>query len=503
MNRFDENQQIISLKWVFTYKTDSNDYLIKYKVRIVIRDDLQIIDFQNVYAITLISKVFRNLMTLVAAFDLKTRQLNAINAFLNAHNDELIYCQMSDDYRLDEKVIKVIRALYEQRKSSLLWLRILIIKCLEMRLHSISEESCLFINKNEIFMFFYVDDIVFAYRVDRQQAAELLISKLKDIFEMRNLDTLKFFLKMRVIQKSEMIFLVQNVYAEKLIKKYAISINQKIFISLSYQSLISYMREVDSDRIHTYRQKVRSICYPAIIIRSDMTKAAFKLTEFLINFGSYHLMIVDHCIRYMHAIRHLAIKFDVSRDDELIIQIDSNPNSINQIDSNKQMFETSVDVSFANEKSRRSDENYIFKLFDDLIDWAARKQVIISTSITEIELLAMLHADKKFIWWIHLFEKLRFNSDQKMIIYNDNLQIIRLLTSEIAKMNIKLRHVDIAQCWLRQSMQQEKIDVNYLLTVHMMIDEMMKLLSSQRHKQFIQQLRLMNVKSLMNDEISR
>jgi hypothetical protein len=53
--------------------------------------------------------------------------------------------------------------------------------------------------------------------------------------------------------------------------------------------------------------------------------------------------------------------------------------------------------------------------------------------------------------------------------------------------------------------QQEKIDVSYLLTAHMMIDEMTKLLSSQRHKQFIQQLELMNVKSLMNDqlEISR
>ncbi len=86
----------------------------------MIRDDLQMIDSQNVYAITLISKVFRILMTLVAAFDLKTRQLNAINAFLNAHNDEFIYCQKSDDYRLDEKVIKIIRALYEQRKSLLL-----------------------------------------------------------------------------------------------------------------------------------------------------------------------------------------------------------------------------------------------------------------------------------------------------------------------------------------------------------------------------------------------
>ncbi len=59
-------------------------------------------------------------MTLIAAFNLKTRQLNAINAFLNAHNDESIYCQMFDDYRLEEKVIKIIRALYEQKKSSLL-----------------------------------------------------------------------------------------------------------------------------------------------------------------------------------------------------------------------------------------------------------------------------------------------------------------------------------------------------------------------------------------------
>jgi hypothetical protein len=306
VNRLDENQQIISLKWVFIYKTDSNDYLIKYKVRIMIRDDLQMIDSQNVYAITLISKVFRILMTLVAAFNLKTRQLNAINAFLNAHNDEFIYCQMSDDYRLDEKIIKVIRAFYEQRKSLLLWLRMLITKCLEMRLRSIFEESCLFMT-NEIFMFFYVDYIVFAYKVDREHAAKLLISKLKDIFEMRDLDTLKLFLRVRVIQQLEMIYLVQDVYAEKLIKKYEIFTNQKIFTSLSYQSLISYSKDVDSDRIHEYRQKMRSICYFVIIIRSDMIKVAFKLAEFLTNLDLYHLITTDHCIRYMYSTRHLVI----------------------------------------------------------------------------------------------------------------------------------------------------------------------------------------------------
>jgi hypothetical protein len=86
----------------------------------MIRDDLQAYDPQNVYAATLVAKVFRMLMTLMTAYHLKTRQLNAINAFLNAHNDELIYCQMPDDYRLNDKVLRVIRALYEQRKSLLL-----------------------------------------------------------------------------------------------------------------------------------------------------------------------------------------------------------------------------------------------------------------------------------------------------------------------------------------------------------------------------------------------
>jgi hypothetical protein len=104
-----ENQKIISLKWVFIYKNDSNDYLTKYKARIVMKDDLQNADSQNVYAATLTSKVFRMLMTLMTTFHLKTNQLDVVNAFLNAHNDELVYCQMFDDYRLDDKCYKVIK----------------------------------------------------------------------------------------------------------------------------------------------------------------------------------------------------------------------------------------------------------------------------------------------------------------------------------------------------------------------------------------------------------
>ncbi len=64
--------------------------------------------------------MFRTLMTLMIAFHLKTRQLNVVNAFVNAHNDELVYRQRFDDYRLDDKSYKIIRALNDQRKYFLL-----------------------------------------------------------------------------------------------------------------------------------------------------------------------------------------------------------------------------------------------------------------------------------------------------------------------------------------------------------------------------------------------
>jgi hypothetical protein len=75
---------------------------------------------QNVYAVTLASKIFRMLMIMMTVYRLKTRQLDAVNAFLNAINNETVYCYMLDEYKQSKKVFRMIKALYEQRKSSLL-----------------------------------------------------------------------------------------------------------------------------------------------------------------------------------------------------------------------------------------------------------------------------------------------------------------------------------------------------------------------------------------------
>jgi hypothetical protein len=294
---------------------------------------------------------------------------------------------MSNKYKQFKKILKLLRALYEQRKSSLLWLRILIDKYIEFELNSIFDEFCLFSNDNEILMFFYVNDIVFAFTTSRKKNAKNLIRRLKNIFDMRNLDSLNFFLDVRISQKLDTIWLIQNFYMNKLIKDYVINIKYKTTMLLSYQSLISYTDEMNQKKVHVYRQKMKSICYSVIITRSNIIKIASELTRHFINFDLKHLKTADHCIKYLHVIKFLIIRYSNSKNEKLSNQISSlnkkmsstsnsklnKKTSSNNENNDKQIFESTADVFFANDLDRKNAEEYIFKLFDDMIDWAVKK----------------------------------------------------------------------------------------------------------------------------------
>ena len=126
--------------------------------------------------------------------------------------------------------------------------------------------------------------------------------------------------------------------------------------------------------------------------------------------------------------------------------------------------------------------------------YTSRKQTTIITSTIEIELHSLLHVDKKLIWWNNMFQKLRFNTEKNLIIWNDNLQIICLLNSKIPRLETRLRHVDISQCWLRQKIQFGHFNVDYISTARMVADGLTKMFFSQKHAVFIQQLGLKDFK---------
>lgn len=101
--------------WVFTYKTDTDGYLTRFKARLCVRGDLQESIYEDTYAATLAAKVFRALAAVIAAFDLDVWQGDAVNAFANSLIDEIIYTMCPGGFTIKGKCLLLGRALYGLR----------------------------------------------------------------------------------------------------------------------------------------------------------------------------------------------------------------------------------------------------------------------------------------------------------------------------------------------------------------------------------------------------
>ena len=78
----EQDKTLISTRWVFKYKFDDQGYFFKYRARLCAREDLQYIE-TDTYAVTLVSRIFRTFTAIIVAFDLETRQYDAVNTFIN------------------------------------------------------------------------------------------------------------------------------------------------------------------------------------------------------------------------------------------------------------------------------------------------------------------------------------------------------------------------------------------------------------------------------------
>ena len=108
----------------------------------------------------------RSACFLVAKFDLETLQLDAVIAFVHADLDESVYMRMPPGFSEQGKVLTLTKALYGLQRSPLLWQQKLTDEMKKLGFEEIPQEPCI-VQKDGIICFFYVDDIVFAFRKDQ------------------------------------------------------------------------------------------------------------------------------------------------------------------------------------------------------------------------------------------------------------------------------------------------------------------------------------------------
>lgn len=461
-------KRVIPTMWVFRYKFDEHGWLVKYKARLVARGDLQQTT-QDTYAATLAARLFRLLMALATAFDLETRQYDAVNAFANSPIDETTFCSTPPGWTGSSSVVLRLRqALYGLKQSPALWYAELSGTLAELGLEPVSGVECVCVSE-DLIVFFFVDDICVLHSRNRTNTADQFERKLFLKYEMKALGEIEWFLGIRVVRDrcARKLWLSQESYIDKLAAKFHITVDKAKQSPLPVEELSRNTGIASKEEVLHYQQKVGSINFAAVITRADIALAAAKLSEHLTNPSHRHLEMVNRVLGYLLATRSYAICFDGNH-------------------SRQDIFFASSDASFADDPlTKHSSQGFGFKLFGGIIDWKANKQRTVTLSSTEAELLAVSQAAREVLWWMRLFESLEFDVGHRITIECDNLQTIRALSSTNPHFATKLRHVDIHNHWLRQEVAAGNIHLEWQESAKTLADGLTKPLPIQSYKRFV------------------
>jgi hypothetical protein len=423
-----KQHRVLPLTWVFTYKYDSQGYLTRFKARLCVRGDLQPTNSLETYASTLTARSLRTLLAIAARFNLQTRQLDAVNAFTNSQLDEVIYTDHPPGFSKSGTCLQLIMALYGLRRSPYLWQHELSTTLKSFGLEPIPEDDCIFISKT-IVLFVYVDDIVLMFRDQDSDEAENLITKLKDTYDTRDLGEMNQFLNLRILRdrQARKLWVCQDTYISKIAGQFNLNNDRSRAPQSPMQidNLCPYEGTATADQIHLYQRKVGSINYAAVITRPDISRAAGKLAEFMLNPGPEHHQAVDQVIRYLYGSRYYALEYNGETPKHGLLTCSS-------------------DAAFADDPQHRtSSQGYVMTLFNGPIAWKASKQRSVVTSSTEAELVALTQATREYMSAIRLVEQLQLDLGRNYTLLYDNQQTLRLMTSEQPQLTSKLRHINI------------------------------------------------------------
>lgn len=116
----------------------------------------------------------------------------------------------------------------------------------------------------------------------------------------------------------------------------------------------------------------------------------------------------------------------------------------------------------------------MFKVYDNIISWATRKQSTISLSSTESEYAALGEGICEAKWIQGLLVEVGYTRETPTTIYIDNQSTIKI--AEEPRNHRKMKHVDVKYHFIRESIKNQEVNLEYKPTRDQTADIMTKAL---------------------------
>nr|GEX95319.1 putative ribonuclease H-like domain-containing protein [Tanacetum cinerariifolium] len=310
-------KRAIGTKWVYKNKNDERGIVIRNKPRLVAQGHTQEegIDYKEVFAPVARIEAIRLFLAYASFMGFLVYQMDVKSAFLYG--------------TIEEEVIKLLE----------------------------------------------LDDIIFG--TTNKALCKSFEKLMKDKFHMSYMGELTFFLGLQVKQKKDGIFISQDKYVAKILRKFRLTEGKSASTLIDAEKPL--LKDVDGEDVdvHTYRFMIGSLIY-LTSSRPDITFAVCVCARFQVTPKASHLNAVKRIFRYLKGNPYLGLWYPKDSPFDLVAYSDS-------------------DYAGAS-LNRKSTTRGCQFLGCRLISWQCKKQTVVATSSTEAEYVAAASSCAQVLW---------------------------------------------------------------------------------------------------------
>ncbi|KAK8934128.1 hypothetical protein KSP39_PZI014435 [Platanthera zijinensis] len=473
-----KDHSIVGTKWVFRNKLDDQGVIVRNKARLVAQGYSQEegIDYYQTFAPVARLEAIRIFLAYTAYKGFKVYQMDVKSAFLNGDIKEEVYVRQPPGFissTYPDHVFKLYKALYGLKQAPRAWYETLACFLLKNDFIRGKVDQTLFIRTHKshtLLVQIYVDDIIFGSTDSNlcKKFSNLMHSK----FEISSMGELSFFLGLQVKQHAEGIFISQTKYAKELVKKFGMSEASCMKTPMPTNAVLDtdeHGKHVDQT---TYRAMIGSLLY-LTSSRPDIMFATCICARFQVSPRESHLTLVKRILRYVKSCPNLGLCYPKDSGFELT---------------------GFSDADYAGCRvDRKSTRGTCQFLGNRLVSWFCKKQTSVSTSTAEAEYMEAESCCSQILWIQNQLLDYGYNLEGSKI-FCDNTSAISIAQNPV--LHSRTKHIEIRHHFLRDNVEKNKIEIQYIPTNLQRGDIFTKPLDEKKHTFFLNQLGMLDGGSL-------